>query len=138
MVGSRMMRSPLAIALGMTESTWVLEWGTVRHPYLFRLISPEGSAWEATGQTIAEGVKALRAQMEPLGYRFCCNGARANAHPGHMSVQMGEGDVVHLLKLGKRPKRGPRVALLDYAPRRKVTTLSVQNRFFSEWFESLR
>jgi hypothetical protein len=119
---------------GIEENWWFL---TVTDDdddgYTLHLESPAGESWEVEGPNAWDALRALREQVEPLGYRLCCAGARTDAYVSPMSISMSAGELVYPLRRWRRPRTKQLVEIFSYAPSSKVGTIAEQDRFFEEW-----
>lgn len=79
----------------------------------------------------------LRTVAEAAGCRLLCNAARLNAYPSRMSLEMGGGRKVYVLKPGQQARRGDMVDIFDYAPIEEVATVQEQRDYYAAWIRSL-
>ncbi|GAA1576650.1 hypothetical protein GCM10009804_36600 [Kribbella hippodromi] len=98
------------------------------------LTVPDGRVWTGAGQGLWTAFVDVRRQIEALGYRMCCAGARADAF-----MRQGksfDGYVVDLWT--RRSFFGIRhqAELFDYAPASKVTTVDEQLARYGRWIET--
>jgi hypothetical protein len=133
--GTRSSRDLFTVAKdGVEDSWWHL---TVTQDdgdgYTLYLESPSGDSWVAEGPNAWDALRALRMQVEPLGYRLCCAGARINAYVSGMSVSMSAGELAYPLHRWRRPRTKQLVEIFSYAPAGKVGTVAEQDRFYEEW-----
>ena len=84
--------------------------------FTLHLESPAGASWRAEGPNAWDALRALRRQVEPLGYRLCCTGARVNAYVSGMSISMSGGGLVYPLRRWRRPRTKDLVEIFSYAP----------------------
>jgi len=78
---------------------WRIEEETVpARGYRLTLGAPDGRHWSAVAGDLFECLIVLRNQIEPLGMRACCNGARRDAWASGMQRDMGRGASVYLLR----------------------------------------
>lgn len=101
--------------------------------FTLHLESPMGVSWRAEGQNTWDVLRALRRQVEPLGYRLCCAGARVDAYVSGMSISMSAGELVYPLHRWRRSRSKELVEIFSYAPSSKVGTVAEQDRFYGEW-----
>lgn len=118
---------------GMADE-WAAQVVTVaaHRSYRLTLRAPDGREWITEQADIFECLLALRHEVEPLGIRLCCNGARRNAWASGMQRDMGMGRYVYLLSdvAGQRP---PQVRTLDPAPAESVVPVQEQRAWYSDW-----
>ena len=69
----------------------------------------------------------LRKEIEPLGWRVLCNGARKDARPSGMCGSMGAGARLYVLK-GERVTGKDLVRTFDEAPPHLVSTFDEQRQ----------
>lgn len=134
-MGARSSRDLFSVAKdGVEEHWWYL--GVTEdddEAYRLRLESPAGQSWEAEGLDAWHALRALREQVEPLGYRLCCAGARVDAYVSGMSISMAAGALVYPLHRWRRPRSKHLVEIFSYAPPAKVGSIAEQDHFFEEW-----
>ncbi|MFD6444967.1 immunity 53 family protein [Promicromonospora sp. NPDC060204] len=133
--GARSSRDLFSVAKGgVQDKSWFL---TVTEDadesFVLRLESPAGQFWEAAAPDAWHALRALREQVEPLGYRLCCAGARVDAYVSGMSISMSAGSLVYLLHRWRKPRSRHLVEIFSYAPPGKVGSVAEQDRFFEEW-----
>ncbi|GAA2756150.1 hypothetical protein [Actinopolymorpha rutila] len=92
---------------------------------------PAPQTWTATGTDVFDAVLNLREQLDAVGVRLCCNGARRNAWASGMQRDMARGRFVYLL--GDEPGHPGQVPALDPAPCDQVVTVQEQKNFYSSW-----
>ncbi len=107
---------------------------TKPEPYRIALIlvGDQGQLWEGAGGDVFDALMNLRLELEPVGIRVCCNGARANAWSSGTQRDMGQGYEVYLLGL-ERSGRPASVQTLDPAPCEEVVTVAEQRAFHERW-----
>lgn len=128
---------PFVVAHDNHEERWALKINDDGCRLLLR--SPAGQELAASGNDLWDSLRDLRLKLEPLGLLACCNGARVNAHPSHMGLEMGGGGGAYLLKL-RHPVRSRRrlVDVLSYASSKHVGTVAAQDEFYERWLGSLK
>ncbi|TCC65463.1 hypothetical protein E0H73_00500 [Kribbella pittospori] len=98
------------------------------------LTTPDGTKWTGAGQGLWTAFVELRRQLEPLGHRMCCAGARIDAHM--RGGRWTGGDIVDILSrrtmLGIRHK----AFVFDYAPPAKIATVDEQSARTDRWFHT--
>ena len=72
---------------------------------------------------------AFRREVEPLGWRVLCNGARRNAWPSGMLGQMSAGTKTYLLIEPRRPGLPEIPEVFEAAPESEVVTVQEQESF---------
>lgn len=98
------------------------------------LTAPDGTTWTAAGQGLWTAFVELRRQLEPLGYRMCCAGARTDAF-----MRRGRSYGGYVVDLwSRRTFFGIRhkASLFDYAPANRVTTVDEQLARYHRWTET--
>ena len=101
--------------------------------YRITLRAPDARQWSGEATDIFECLIELRKQIEPLGLRTCCNGARLDAWASGMQRDMGGGAFVYLLD-GVPPKQAPpQVNTLDPAPLDTIASVADQRAWHDEW-----
>jgi hypothetical protein len=85
--------------------------------------SSDEASWSADDGDPFDCLMGIRRQLEPLGYRVCCNGARRNAWRSPMS---GDESMVLLLDARPEPRHMVCVPTLGAAPASEVTTVDDQ------------
>jgi hypothetical protein len=125
---------PLTVVRGDgVEETWTLIVVEDDDDCLLRLEDLTGSVWDATEITVWHALGALRAQLDPVGVRLCCQGARIDAYVSGMSVSMSDGWLAYILRSWRQPRSRDLVNVLDPAPLRKIATVSEQAQYFERW-----
>jgi hypothetical protein len=122
---------------GETEQ-WTLDLDTIapHHAYRLTVGAPDGRNWTAEDSDVFACLSAVREQVEPVGYRLCCNGARRDAWASGMQRDMGGGIVVYLLADVIGHDRPPQVETLAAAPPDAVCTVAEQRSWHDSWLAS--
>ncbi|GAA1576740.1 hypothetical protein GCM10009804_36700 [Kribbella hippodromi] len=126
---------PLTVWLDGKEQRCSLdETATTDEYWTLVLTVPDGRSWSGAGQGLWTAFVELRRQIEPLGYRLCCAGARTDAFM-RQGKSVG-GYVVDLWT--RRTMFGIRheAELFDYAPVDKVTTVDEQLARYDRWIDT--
>lgn len=97
-----------------------------------------GATWDSAAGNAFDALWRLREVVEPLGVRFCCNGARENAWSSSMQRQAAQGLVVYLLALPRNGAALPVVDTFGVASERDVVTVAEQRAWYSAWLASGR
>lgn len=101
-------------------------------------VSPDGRSWSAEATDVFECLMRLRLQMEEVGGRLCCNGARRDAWSSGMQRDMGQGYSCYLLADAPRGLRPPSVRTLDPTDPNKAVTVAEQTAWYQHWAERRR
>jgi hypothetical protein len=113
---------------------WTAQSETVpQHGYRLTLLAPDGREWSTEQGDIFECLLVLRDQVEPLGLRLCCNGARRDAWASGLQRDMGTGAWVYLLTGADAGQRPPQVRTLDPAPAVSVVSVQEQRAWYADW-----
>ncbi len=120
-----------------TEADWSCEiralnpFADLRGRQVSRMVlrSRQSDSWTGDGNDVFECLTDLRRQLEPIGYRVCCNGARRNAWPwpfarGGVSTVVLIGEDVQ--EAGKEPQGHPMLPTLDPAVPSEIVSLEEQ------------
>ena len=83
---------------------------------------------KGTGSNLFLSLNKIRKQLETLGYIPLCNGARKDAHPSRMSLQMSNGRMVYILKYGYPADEKSLVDIFDEAPENKACSIEEQEK----------
>lgn len=118
---------------GGTEEDWLLRVDEDDEPRM-SLASSGGMEWHAAGDDFFEVLTRLRLQIEPLGYRLLCNGARVDAYPSGMSREMSKGRVLYVLRMGISPRTT--VDLFGRADPAAIGTVAEQSDFYHAWLST--
>lgn len=119
---------------GKEQQCSVDETSTTDSHWTLVLTTPDGRTWTGSGQGLWTAFVDLRRQVEPLGYRLCCAGARADAFMRRGRLYGGY--IVDLWT--RRTFFGIRheASLFDYAPAGKVTTVDQQLARYDRWIDT--
>ena len=91
-----------------------------------------------TDNNLFAALSAYRRLLEQEGYLLLCNGARKDAYPSRMALQMGGGRKIYLLRPGKQAKREDLVDIFDAATIEQVCGVDEQRNAYEEWVRSLQ
>ncbi|MCD4501286.1 hypothetical protein [Chromobacterium vaccinii] len=91
-----------------------------------------------TDSNLFVALSSFRRLLEQEGYLLLCNGARKDAYPSRMTLQMGGGRKVYLLRSGKQAKREDMVDIFDAATIEQVCGVDEQRVAYEEWVRSLK
>jgi hypothetical protein len=101
--------------------------------------TPDGQEWEATSSDVFGCLRAVRAQIEPLGWRLCVNGSRRDVWASGMLADMGEGrGVYHLSADVPQGQRHPILGTLDPIAPELAVTLDEQQAWYASWLQKPR
>jgi hypothetical protein len=95
---------------------------------------PEGTVWTGSGWMWFDALRNLRTELDAVGCRPLCAGARTNARVSGMLAQMTNGETVYLLKTGRVPSR--QAWIFDPADAADVGSVGEQDAFWEHWLES--
>lgn len=124
------------VTVGGASGRWRFRAAVDGGAWRLELLS-EDRVWEAEGPDAFEALRNLRRQLDPLGVRLGCNGARVNAWSSGMQRDMGLGRATYLCRLGSFGK--PEMArTLDPAPPSEVGTVAEQDEFHEAWLADRR
>ncbi len=123
------------LAPGGAEEDWLLRLDMNGEPRM-ALVGSGGTEWCAAGDDLFEVLAQIRLQIEPLGYLLLCNGARVDAYPSSMSLEMSKGRVLYVLRMGVSPRRT--VDLFGRADPAMVGTVAEQSEFYRSWLSTPR
>jgi hypothetical protein len=90
-----------------------------------------------SGDNLFSALCSLREYLELDGWYLLCNGARLNAYPSGMSLQMSRGRKVYLLEMGRQSRRDSLIDIFGAAELAEVATVAEQRLFFEQWLKSL-
>jgi hypothetical protein len=124
---------PAAVEPDRVE-TWELHLAAIeRSRYRLVVNAPDGRGWVREGPDVFQCLLQLRRELESLGVRLCCNGARRDAWPawpGGLSVFLHEG-----VSWDARP---PEARTLDETPPELAVTVAEQLEWQQHRRERLR
>ncbi len=120
---------------GTAEWSVVVETISAHHSYRLTLTAPDGASWSSEKGDVFECLLTLRDEIEPLGFRLCCNGARKDAWASGMLRDMGMGKSVYLLADARKGERPPQVGTLEAAPADMIVTVEEQRRWYADWLK---
>ena len=121
-----------------TIDEWSMELSTLPgQRYRLVLHSATSEAWTGEATDVFECLMQLRDQLEPLGFRLCCNGSRRDAWSSGMQRDMGSGLSTYLLGETPRGQRPPSVPTLGSAPLETVVTAIEQRNWHDAWVAGL-
>jgi hypothetical protein len=92
---------------------------------------PQGTVWTGSGTDWFNALRSLRRDLDVVGYRPLCAGARKNARVSGMLSQMTRGETVYLLRPGRVP-RG-KAWIFDPADPADVGSVAQQDAFWEHW-----
>lgn len=88
-------------------------------------------------ENLFSAMSKYRVFLEGQGFTLLCNGARRDAYPSRMCLQMGGGRKIYLLKNGQQAKKDDLVDIFEEAPVDSVCSVAEQQEFYKEWINSL-
>lgn len=118
------------VAPDMGHVTWQVE-HTDQEPWQLELLTDTGATFGATGVDLFDCLKKIRIETDLLGVRLCCNGARRNARPSGYSSSLGA-FAVYKLHRWRSALPGDLVDVFEYAPPRKIATVSEQEKYWDK------
>jgi hypothetical protein len=130
---------PMTVRIRDRIETWTSTVDVLAHHQDYRLTirAPDGRSWWSEGGDVFSCLAQVRRQLEPLGYRLCCNGARRNAFVSGMARDMGQGLTVYLaapgMAIDERPKTA---ATLGPAPCSDVVSNKEQDAWIDDWWNT--
>jgi hypothetical protein len=111
--------------------------GVDNHHYALDLEIPNLGPHRTVGPDVFECLLRVRAELEPLGFRFLVNGARRNVWPSGMARDMGGGRQAYVLVLGQ-PGRPELVDIFEPADDGQIALVQEQRDFFQTWLDDRR
>jgi hypothetical protein len=102
--------------------------------YALVLEIPNLGSRRTVGPDQFECLLKIRAELEPLGFRFLVNGARRNVWPSGMARDMGGGKQAYVLVLGQ-PGRPELVDIFQPADESQIVLVKEQRDFFQTWLD---
>ncbi|MDO3514966.1 MULTISPECIES: hypothetical protein [Ralstonia solanacearum species complex] len=91
-----------------------------------------------TDDNLFAAMSAYRRRLEQDGYLLLCNGARRDAYPSQMILEMGGGRKIYLLQPGRQTSRQDLVDIFGAATIEQVCTVAEQRASYDAWIRSLR
>ncbi|NWB32096.1 hypothetical protein [Pseudomonas gingeri] len=107
-------------------------------PTLITIRSTRLGVRSFTDNNFFAALSAYRRLLEQEGYLLLCNGARKDAYPSRMALQMGGGRKIYLLHSGKQAKREDLVDIFDAATIEQVCSVDEQRTAYESWVRSLK
>ncbi|WP_247424803.1 hypothetical protein [Ralstonia pseudosolanacearum] len=89
-----------------------------------------------TDDNLFAAMSACRRRLEQDGYLLLCNGARRDAYPSQMILEMG-GRKIYLLHAGRQTSREDLVDIFGAATIEQVCTVAEQRVSYDAWIRSL-
>ncbi|MEF2251062.1 hypothetical protein [Ralstonia solanacearum] len=90
-----------------------------------------------TDDNMFAAMSACRRRLEQDGYLLLCNGARRDAYPSQMILEMGGGRKIYLLHAGRQTSREDLVDIFGAATIEQVCTVAEQRASYDAWIRSL-
>lgn len=115
-----------------------IEWASGVVPVEMVVRSPFLGLVKIESQDLFDAMVQLRKKLEQSGRRLLCSGARKDAYPSRMILEMGGGRKVYLLRHGKPAAKDDLVDVFDAAEYLQVGTVEEQRLGYEEWLRSLR
>jgi len=100
-------------------------------PCFMAVLSDSGRRYE--GDDMFECLKKLRKELENVGARVVCNGARVDCYPSGMQRDMGGGLGVTIMRKGRDAVAEDQVLLFGDCPVDLVGTVEEQEACFHDW-----
>ena len=88
-------------------------------------------------QDLFDAMVQLRKQLQQSGRLLLCSGARKDAYPSRMMLEMGGGKKVYLLHHGRPAAKDDLMDIFDPAVYLQVGTVEEQRLGYEEWLRSL-
>ncbi len=104
--------------------------------------SPDERGWSAFGTGLFEALCDLRSVTDELGLKICVNGARVDAFPSGLSLDMGGGQMLYMLRRRSRIERllhlplrrtGRLVDIFGPAPCDAIGSVEQQRHYYERW-----
>jgi hypothetical protein len=105
-------------------------------PWNLSVAGADLGPWQFDRPDLFEGLIAFREELEKIGARLLCAGARPEVYPSGMSRNMGGGRKAYIHPLGASATE--MVDIFDFAPPESVGTVAEQRAFRDRWIQSLR
>lgn len=93
---------------------------------------------EFVGDDLFDAQISLRKEVEAMGCRLLCVGARSDVYPSGMSRSMSGGRTAYVNRLGAFPTKDDLVDIFAYAAPDVVGSIEQQRNFHAQWVGSLR
>lgn len=91
-----------------------------------------------TGDNLFDILSRLRLLIEREGYLLLCNAARRDAYPSRMTLEMGGGRKLYILRHGVQARREDLVDVFGAASIDQVCTVAEQRAGYESWLRSLK
>lgn len=78
----------------------------------------------------------IRKILEPQGFRFLCYGASLHCYPSGMTLDMGEGNSVYKMTMGRVARKQDMVGTFQTGDDVIPATIEEQRSFFEVWLDS--
>ncbi|MDB0544623.1 hypothetical protein LBW62_25630 [Ralstonia solanacearum] len=91
-----------------------------------------------TDDNLFAAMSAYRLRLEQDGYLLLCNGARRDAYPSQMILEMGGGRKIYLLHAGRQTSREDLVDIFGAATIEQVCTVAEQRASYDAWIGNLK
>ncbi|WP_322027875.1 hypothetical protein [Burkholderia sp. BCC1977] len=88
--------------------------------------------------SLFDAITSYRRVIEPKGYFLLCNGARKDAYPSRMMLQMGLGKKIYLLRESEQARREDLVDIFGGAAIDQVCSVDEQRSAYESWLRSLK
>lgn len=119
-------------------SDCVLSYENAKRPYCLKFHHKNIGQKQFEGRDLFECLCSLRLVLEKHGYFILCNGARIDCYPSGMARDMGRGEKVYQLEIGKIFDRQNLVKTFDRAELSQVGTVEAQLAYYERWLRSLK
>lgn len=113
-------------------------WSAVAGGFWLRLILDDGRQFEATEGDLFEGLIAIRRELDDLGARPLCFGARRDVWASGMARDMEGGVRAYQLWPGQRPSLADLSGIFEPANDQDVGSVTEQKEEFESWVASIR
>ncbi|RBM18126.1 hypothetical protein DI005_20245 [Prauserella sp. PE36] len=100
---------------------------------LFTRMGRYGGPYTATGPDMFEALVRLRRQLEPEGVVIAVQGARQDAFPSGMARNMGGGELIYVLRLGRQATTDDLVDTFQDAEVDQLATVRDQYEYWRAW-----
>ncbi len=122
---------------GDAKEHWTIQWidPSYQDDFVLTLLAPDDRSWSAQGWNMFTAFTNLRRQLDPLGLKLCCQGARTQAAISGMAADMGRGMSVYRIKHGKVASFRDLVGLFEPAPVSEIGTVEEQAAYQQQWIE---